>query len=145
MGIEIYSYELKLEAVKYFLEKGHSHKEAAEHFGVTLYPVEKWVNLYKCHGEKGLESRNHWNRAQTFTGEFKTDLLCPVKPVIINVAALPMLIPSKSHPCTSSTRSCPAQAAVPGKTHPAPVYLRCVRYPPTRSRQAEVQLQPRIK
>lgn len=75
MGTEIYSYELKLEVVKYVLEEGHSHKEAAEHFGVTLYPVEKWVNLYKCHGEKGLESRNRWNRAQTFTGKFKMNVL----------------------------------------------------------------------
>lgn len=45
MGTEIYSYELKLEVVKYVLEKGHTPKEAAEHFGATLYPVEKWVNL----------------------------------------------------------------------------------------------------
>ena len=75
MGREIYSYELKQEVVKYVLEEGHTHKEAAEHFGVTLYPVEKWVNLYQCHGDKGLESRNRWNRAQTFTGEFKLNVL----------------------------------------------------------------------
>ena len=58
-----------------YLSLIHIYKEAAEHFGVTLYPVEKWVNLYKCHGEKGLESRNRWNRAQTFTGEFKLSVL----------------------------------------------------------------------
>jgi len=75
MGKEIYSLELKLEVVKYVLEENHTRKEAADKYGVTSYPIEKWINLYCQHGEKGLKSRNNWNRQHNFTGEFKLNVL----------------------------------------------------------------------
>ena len=75
MGKEIYSFELKIAVVKYVLEEHHTQKEAAEKYGVSLYPVEKWVNLYRNHGEQGLKSRNNWNRQHNFTGEFKLSVL----------------------------------------------------------------------
>ena len=57
MGKELFSEELKLAVVQYVLE-GHTRKEASEKFCVSCTPIEKWVNLYKLHGAKGLLSRN---------------------------------------------------------------------------------------
>ena len=57
MGKELYSKELKLEVVKFVLS-GHPHRETAKKFMISTDPIEKWVNAYKLHGERGLESRN---------------------------------------------------------------------------------------
>jgi transposase len=75
MGKEKYPLEIKLAVVKYVLDEQHTQKEAAERYGVSLYPVEKWVNLYRCHGAEGLKSRNRWNQQQHFTGEIKLHVL----------------------------------------------------------------------
>lgn len=76
MGKELYPFEVKLAAVQYVLDGHHTLKQAAEKYGITTcYPVEKWVNLYRYHGEDGLKSRNNWNRRQCFTGEYKLNVL----------------------------------------------------------------------
>jgi len=75
MGIEVYPIEIKLAVVRYIVEEGHTQREAAEKYGVSLTPVGKWVNLYRQHGEEGLKSRNLWDRQQCFTGEFKLRVL----------------------------------------------------------------------
>ena len=70
MGKELFSEELKLAVVQYVLE-GHTRKEASEKFCVSCTPIEKWVNLYKLHGAKGLLSRNLVGRQKGFDGEFR--------------------------------------------------------------------------
>ena len=70
MGKELFSEELKLAVVQYVLE-GHTCKEASEKFCVSCTPIEKWVNLYKLHGAKGLLSRNLVGRQKGFDGEFR--------------------------------------------------------------------------
>lgn len=57
MGKKLYSKELKVEVVKFVLS-GHSHRETAKKFKISTAPIKKWVNAYKIHGERGLESRN---------------------------------------------------------------------------------------
>ena len=74
MGKELFSEELKLAVVQYVLE-GHTRKEASEKFCVSCTPIEKWVNLYKLHGAKGLLSRNLVGRQKDFDGEFRLKVL----------------------------------------------------------------------
>lgn len=74
MGKELFSEELKLAVVQYVLE-GHTRKEASEKFCVSCTPIEKWVNLYKLHGAKGLLSRNLVGRQKGFDGEFRLKVL----------------------------------------------------------------------
>lgn len=74
MGKELFSEELKLAVVQYVLE-GHTCKEASEKFCVSCTPIEKWVNLYKLHGAKGLLSRNLVGRQKGFDGEFRLKVL----------------------------------------------------------------------
>lgn len=74
MGKELFSEELKLAIVQYVLE-GHTRKEASEKFCVSCTPIEKWVNLYKLHGAKGLLSRNLVGRQKGFDGEFRLKVL----------------------------------------------------------------------
>ena len=69
MRTELFSEELKLAVVQYVLE-GHTRKEASEKFRVSCTPIEKWVNLYKLHGAKGLVSRNNTGRQKEFDGSF---------------------------------------------------------------------------
>ena len=73
-SIELFSEELKLAVVQYVLE-GHTRKEASEKFCVSCTPIEKWVNLYKLHGAKGLLSRNLVGRQKGFDGEFRLKVL----------------------------------------------------------------------
>ena len=74
MGKELFTEELKLAVVQYVLE-GHTRKEASEKFCVSCTTIEKWVNLYKLHGTKGLESRNLVGREKGFDGEFRLKVL----------------------------------------------------------------------
>ena len=74
MGKELFTEELKLAVVQYVLE-GHTRKEASEKFCVSCTTIEKWVNLYKLHGTKGLESRNLVGRQKGFDGEFRLKVL----------------------------------------------------------------------
>lgn len=74
MGKELFSEELKLAVVQYVLEE-HTRKEASEKFCVSCTPIEKWVNLYKLHGTKGLLSRNLVGRQKGFDGEFRLKVL----------------------------------------------------------------------
>lgn len=74
MGKELFGEEFKLAVVQYVLE-GHTRKEASEKFCVSCTPIEKWVNLYKLHGAKGLLSRNLVGRQKGFDGEFRLKVL----------------------------------------------------------------------
>lgn len=74
MGKELFTEELKLAVVRYVLE-GHTRKEASEKFCVSCTPIEKWVNLYKLHGAKGLLSRNQVGRQKGFDSEFRLKVL----------------------------------------------------------------------
>ena len=74
MGKELFTEELKLAVVQYVLD-GHTRKEASEKFCVSCTPIEKWVNLYKLHGTKGLLSRNDVRRQKGFDGEFPLKVL----------------------------------------------------------------------
>ena len=74
MGKELFTEELKLAVVQYVPE-GHTRKEASEKFCVSCTPIEKWVNLYKLHGAKGLLSRNLVGRQKGFDGEFRLNVL----------------------------------------------------------------------
>lgn len=74
MGKELFTEELKLAVVQYVLE-GHTRKEASEKFCVSRTPIEKWVNLYKLHGAKGLLGRNLMGRQKGFDGEFRLKVL----------------------------------------------------------------------
>ena len=74
MGKELFTEELKIAVVQYVLE-GHTRKETSEKFCVSCTPIEKWVNLYKLHGAKGLLSRNLVGRQKGFDGEFRLKVL----------------------------------------------------------------------
>ena len=74
MGKELFTEELKLAVVQYVLEE-HTRKEASEKFCVSRTTIEKWVNLYKLHGTKELESRNLVGRQKGFDGEFRLKVL----------------------------------------------------------------------
>lgn len=74
MGKELFTEEFKMMVVQYVLE-GHTRREASEKFKVSCTPIEKWVNLYKLHGEKGLLSRNQVGRQKGFDGEFRLKVL----------------------------------------------------------------------
>ena len=70
----MFTEELKIAVVQYVLE-GHTRKETSEKFCVSCTPIEKWVNLYKLHGTKGLASRNLVGRQKGFDGEFRLKVL----------------------------------------------------------------------
>lgn len=72
MGREIFSEELKIAAVQYVLD-GHTRKDASRKFCVSSTMIEKWVNLYKLHGNDGLLSRNLMTKS--FDGEYRLKVL----------------------------------------------------------------------
>src|SRR5262245_44642066 len=53
------SFEERLRAVKLHLEEGFTQRLVAEETGVTLAGLQKWVGLYRQHGEEGLKDRRH--------------------------------------------------------------------------------------
>ena len=55
MGKELFTEEYKTKAVQYALE-GHTRKETAEKFGISLTTLEKWISLYRLHGSEGTEA-----------------------------------------------------------------------------------------
>lgn len=74
MGEELFTGELKPAVVQHVMD-GRSGKEASEKFGVSCTPIEKWVNLYKMHGAKGLLSRNDVGRQKGFDDKFRLKTL----------------------------------------------------------------------
>lgn len=66
-----YSNELKLEIVKYCIEKYHSSTEAAKHFNVDVSQVKIWIRKYREHGIKGLIRQ----QKQIYTGEFRVNVV----------------------------------------------------------------------
>ena len=66
-----YSVELKLEVVKYCVEKYHSYAETAKYFNIRdKKAVSKWVKLYKEFGIKGL-----MKKSQKYDGAFKKNVI----------------------------------------------------------------------
>lgn len=66
-----YSNELKLEVVKYCIEKHHGYNDAAKHFNIKgEQTVLKWVRKYQEHGVKGLIRNN-----QKYDGKFKQNVV----------------------------------------------------------------------
>ncbi len=74
MGKELFTEECKTKAVQYVLE-GHTRKETAEKFGISLTTLEKWISLYRLHGSEGLLSRNLAGRQKGFDREFRLKVL----------------------------------------------------------------------
>ena len=67
-----YSNELKLEVVKYCIEKKHSYLETSKHFNITSTTcIMKWVRKYKKHGEKGLLNSEY----ESHSGYFKQHVI----------------------------------------------------------------------
>ena len=65
---EKYSYELKLNAVKYYMENKTTFKETAEHFNIkSVCSLKKWYYKYQENGPSGLIK----NKKKSYSGEFK--------------------------------------------------------------------------
>ena len=55
-----YNSELKIKAVKMYLEEGKPCKEVAEELGIKCVSIiYKWIDTYKTQGEEGLKSLNY--------------------------------------------------------------------------------------
>jgi len=46
--------EFRLRIVKLFLEEGYSARLLVEQFGISTHSVQRWVRVYRLHGEAGL-------------------------------------------------------------------------------------------
>jgi transposase len=55
-----FDYEKRLKAVKEVIEKGLSHRAAAEMINATATDVQNWLRLYREHGKKGLQIKGGW-------------------------------------------------------------------------------------
>ena len=67
-----YSNELKLEIVKYCIEKFHSKYDAAKKFNIpSPTPIDNWIRKYKEHGVEGLIKQNK----SSYSGEFKQSVI----------------------------------------------------------------------
>lgn len=76
MGIEKYSYETKLEVVKYAIENRCTVPKTSEIFCIPTTPIERWLRSYQIHGEKGLISRKSFrSKSSGFSGQFKLNVL----------------------------------------------------------------------
>jgi transposase InsO family protein len=51
------SFPERLRAVKLYLEEGFPRHLIAQEMGVTTAAIDKWVHLYRLHGEEGLKDR----------------------------------------------------------------------------------------
>lgn len=65
-----YSYEQKLEVVLGVIEKGLSHKSAANIIGACKGDAQKWVKLYQEHGVEGLRLKKG-----RYDGQFKVSVI----------------------------------------------------------------------
>ena len=66
-----YSYEFKLEVVKYYLENNCGYKNTAKHFKVAATPVLKWIKRYEMHGDSGLIK----SQIKSYNGDFKKNVI----------------------------------------------------------------------
>ena len=65
-----YSFEPKCIAVKEYLEGEESFRGLGTRFGIYQKAIERWVALYKTHGEEGLIPRLSYSN---YSVEFKMD------------------------------------------------------------------------
>jgi len=65
-----YSSEQKLEVVQDILERGLSHKAAANKIGACKSDAQKWLNMYQAYGVEGLLIKNG-----SYDGQFKLDVI----------------------------------------------------------------------
>jgi transposase len=66
-----YSYELKLSCVKAFAEDHQSISYVCGHFGVSKSLLDRWLNIYRQVGSRGLASKQY----QSFSPAFKIKVL----------------------------------------------------------------------
>ena len=66
-----YNYTFKLECVELVLNKNQSCGVVSKQKGVIKSQVQKWVSLFKKHGQKGLQSAKN----QAYTIDFKINVL----------------------------------------------------------------------
>lgn len=69
-GRKIYSFELKLEIVKKYLEGNQGVKAIAREYNVNPGDVQKWRDAYLEHGEAGLNTTSG-----TYSGDFKLSVV----------------------------------------------------------------------
>lgn len=70
MSKKIYSSDLKLKVVQYYLEGRRSIRETAEKFHVDPSDVRKWKDVYNMHGVAGLCTTHG-----TYSGDFKVSVV----------------------------------------------------------------------
>lgn len=63
-----YSYEFKLEVVRYYIATNGSRRSVGAYFSISLEHVRKWVDIYNLFGEDGL--KDNPSKAQ-YTFELK--------------------------------------------------------------------------
>jgi transposase InsO family protein len=53
------SFPERLRSVKLYLEEGFARELIAQEIGVSTAAIDKWVRLYRLHGEEGLKDRSY--------------------------------------------------------------------------------------
>lgn len=76
-----YDYTFKLECVELVLNKNQSCGAVSKQKGLIKSQVQKWVSLFKKHGQKGLQSSSN----QFYTVDFK---ICVLKALSKNQLSL---------------------------------------------------------
>lgn len=67
-----YSYELKVEVVKYYLENKYGYGLTAKYFNIkSATTVKNWIKKYKKHGLEGLTK----NKKASYDGKFKENVI----------------------------------------------------------------------
>ena len=89
-----YNYTFKLECVELVLNKNQSCGVVSKQKGVIKSQVQKWVSLFKKHGQKGLQSAKN----QAYTIDFKINVLKTLSKnqLSLRQACLLFNIPSES-------------------------------------------------
>ena len=64
-------FELKLEIVKYVIEKKHSYKQASLKYHIHQEQIRVWSNLYRSLGEDGLKPQ----KIKKYDGNFKVEVV----------------------------------------------------------------------
>jgi transposase InsO family protein len=70
-----FTFEERLRAVKLHLEEGFTQNLVAEEMGVSLAAINKWVRLYRGHGEEGLKGPGRGVRAKQLPEPIRKKIL----------------------------------------------------------------------
>ena len=71
-----YSYEFKLEVVRYYLSGAGGFKKTAYHFGIDCSLVRQWVAFYQHFGSNGLQAKL---KQSHYTDEYKEQVVLSAK------------------------------------------------------------------